>query len=454
MSRSLKPVSSVATTFALQPRFKQGSESSCLGIGHVFRARVLDFTEACKSAESSSRSLYLAPFSLAPANVLLQLSKLGAKHAIVILSEKRALEFSNDKDPLRQTAILPFTSMAFHCFGDKMRQNAASPLAHGGLLQFQPAQFRELIKNSSYRPSWTFPPESGDEPELPDFLPTEKGNAVQAPSSFTSHALTCTTSDFYRDVFEAAEMGDLERLASLLVPQDAQRPLGSARHTASGGTPLHFLATSCAAHLRGPAPTLVSRALHAGGIREHGAPETFSSSALLEPQSTRLESVVHLLLAGGVDVNAAARNGSTALHWAAGAGNLALVRILLEHGANPYAQSYTWRCAEKGETRMLMLFVRYATLSCRREVYGRGSGQTPLHWAAESNHADVVAFLAEAAPLLPGTVDERGRTPRDLALREGASAAGTALLAAETTPLVAVEVCADAGCLLAKPVND
>ena len=439
MSRSLKPVS-VATKAALQARFKQGSETtSRFGVGQVFRARVLNCTEACKAAESSSGSLYFAPFSLTPANVLLELSKVGATHALVILSEKRAIEFSNAASC--QTAVLPFTSMAFHSFADKMRQHATSPLR---LLHFQAAQFHELIKHATDRPTWTFPPESYEEPNLE---PDETGKSVEAcstsSSSVAADALICTPSSFYQDVFTAAESGDLEQLACLLVSHDV--PLGSARHTASGGTPLHFLATSSATPLSGPAPTLVALKCQSEDAPEDGALETAAApSALMEPQSTRLESIVCALLAGGVDINATARNGSTALHWAAGAGNLALVRLLLEHGADPYAQSYTWRCAvERGKTRRSAHATSCiaSTPPCRREVYGRGSGQTPLHWAAESNHADVVDFLAAAAPLLPATVDERGRTPRDLALREGASAAGAVLLAAETTPLVAVEVC-------------
>lgn len=92
----------------------------------------------------------------------------------------------------------------------------------------------------------------------------------------------------------------------------------------------------------------------------------------------------------------------------------------------------------KGVARSTMLF--NLRESCRREVYGRGSGQTPLHWAAESNHAAVVSFLTSAAPLLAEAIDERGRTARALAVREGAAVAEAMLLAAEAVPLVMVEV--------------
>ena len=90
-------------------------------------------------------------------------------------------------------------------------------------------------------------------------------------------------------------------------------------------------------------------------------------------------------------------------------------------------------------------FVVYATLCVvlcgRRAVYGRGSGQTPLHWAAESNHASVVALLSDAAPLLSGLVDERDCSPRDIAIREGAASAEAELVLSENLPLVAIEVC-------------
>ena len=52
----------------------------------------------------------------------------------------------------------------------------------------------------------------------------------------------------------------------------------------------------------------------------------------------------------------------------------------------------------------------------------------------------MVSLLTSAAPLLPEAIDERGRTARALAVREGAAVAEAVLLAAEAVPLVMVEV--------------
>ena len=74
---------------------------------------------------------------------------------------------------------------------------------------------------------------------------------------------------------------------------------------------------------------------------------------------------------------------------------------LLEAGASPLARTWTWD----------------------RSVFGRGSGQTPLHWAAESGHDEVVDVLLHAANgTVPGVdasvvvavPDERGQTPADV----------------------------------------
>jgi ankyrin repeat protein len=46
------------------------------------------------------------------------------------------------------------------------------------------------------------------------------------------------------------------------------------------------------------------------------------------------ETVAVFLLEHGADVHDPANTGATALHWAAGAGNLGLVKLMLERGAS------------------------------------------------------------------------------------------------------------------------
>ena len=78
------------------------------------------------------------------------------------------------------------------------------------------------------------------------------------------------------------------------------------------------------------------------------------------------------------------------------------VQTLLEVGADPLARTWTWD----------------------KSVFGRGSGQTPLHWAAESGHDEAVQVLLEAGNsldsdgltglLMAAVPDERGHTPADV----------------------------------------
>lgn len=131
---------------------------------------------------------------------------------------------------------------------------------------------------------------------------------------------------------------------------------------------------------------------------------------------------IQLLINAGADVNAPCANGSTPLHWAAGAGAVPAVSALLDAGADPRATTYTWR----------------------RHAYGFASGQTPLHWAAESNHTAIVKLLAVHAADVAVLGDERGRTPR--AVAEAAIAAGSAeestaaLATLEATPYLALRL--------------
>ena len=85
-------------------------------------------------------------------------------------------------------------------------------------------------------------------------------------------------------------------------------------------------------------------------------------------KSKQLECLDFLLSSASVDVNARSSNGSTALHWAAGSGNIDTVRALLRHSADTRIPSYTWG----------------------RQVFGKSSGQLPLHWASESGESEIV----------------------------------------------------------------
>ena len=117
-------------------------------------------------------------------------------------------------------------------------------------------------------------------------------------------------------------------------------------------------------------------------------------------------------------VNARAFNDSTPLHWAAGVGAVGCVRALLEAGADPLARTMTWW----------------------RNETGRGSGQTAMHWAAESGWDDVVRLLAAWEPSALVEEDERGRTARHIAQAEAQSRVLSAISALEQDDYVGVRL--------------
>jgi len=150
---------------------------------------------------------------------------------------------------------------------------------------------------------------------------------------------------------------------------------------------------------------------------------------------------VERLLRGGADVKEANRYGVTALSLACTNGNGAMVARLLEAGADA-------NTALPGGETALMTAARTGSVEAVRALLSKGAdvkareskqGQTALHWAAAEGHAAVIAELVKAGAVVEDRLDS-GYTPLLFAVREGRIAAVKALLKAgaevnDTTPV-------------------
>ena len=189
-----------------------------------------------------------------------------------------------------------------------------------------------------------------------------------------------------------------------------------------------------------------------------------SDSGLLEATKKADAAAVRSLLKRGIDLNAPAPDGATALHWAAhlndfetakllvGAGanlntanrygvtplmsastngNAAMIKLLLEAGADPNI------ALPEGET-VLMTAARTGRPEAVKALLGGGAdvnaregwrGQTALMWAAAEGHVDAVDVLIPAGAEV-GLRSEGGFTAFLFAVRQGQSGVVKALLEA------------------------
>ncbi len=123
---------------------------------------------------------------------------------------------------------------------------------------------------------------------------------------------------------------------------------------------------------------------------------------LIDPEDPAQERLLLSLLDKGADVNARATpDGATPLHWAAAYGNLAAIRILLDHGADMTIRALAdndggtplhYAAAEHQTEAVRLLLDRGADSAAQA---GGRNGGTPLHWAAGRNHIAIMQELLD-----------------------------------------------------------
>jgi ankyrin repeat protein len=185
--------------------------------------------------------------------------------------------------------------------------------------------------------------DAGDADAVAEALASDPGLAAARDSdgvSATMHALYRGRPDLAEsiaaalpelDVFEAAALGRLDRLAELL----ASEPALATASSADGFTALHYPAFFGV----GDAAAATRALLEAGADVNARSANPFSVLPIHSATAGNHDDVVAVLIDAGADVNARQRHGWTPLHGAAQNGSLASVERLLAAGADPAARN-------------------------------------------------------------------------------------------------------------------
>ena len=142
------------------------------------------------------------------------------------------------------------------------------------------------------------------------------------------------------------------------------------------------------------------------------------------------EAVVKLLLEKGANLESKHNNGRTPLSWAAVNGHEAVVKLLLEKGADLESKDnngwtpLSWAAVNGHEAVVKLLLEKGADLESKDD----NNGQTPLLMAAANGHEAVVKLLLEKGADLESKDNSYGRTPLSGAAANGHEAVVKLLL--------------------------
>ncbi|GLH09915.1 Protein fem-1 homolog B [Gryllus bimaculatus] len=202
-------------------------------------------------------------------------------------------------------------------------------------------------------------------------------------------------------VRQAASAGDLETLRFWLARGANETPLAAAAAAGNIDAVKALLFQQGASRAK-----QVKRAL-----RVAGTPEMVRELAKMEPSAVRMK-----------------QGGGVGLQVAAASGRLAVMRALLDVGADP-------NCTDKDGMTALHHASVHGQTDCLRVLLDKGvnlnvqdrCGRTPLHHAAQHGHKEcLAALMARGADL--GSRDNNSWTPLHVASREGKADCVEALL--------------------------
>lgn len=214
-------------------------------------------------------------------------------------------------------------------------------------------------------------------------------------------------------------------------------------------------------------PAMISLLLDAGADVEHANPD--GQTALMIVARTNKLDAARLLIEAGADVNRAETwRGQTPLMWAAAQSQPAMIRLLMQHGAEPDVRSMAneWRQVSAESRRMYrptggltpMLFAaREGCAECLEALIEGGANPdfanpknvTPLVMALDNAHMDAAKVLIDAGANV-NKWDWWGRNPLWAAVDQNRVPAGgraDRLTPDETLPIEIIEL------LLARGAN-
>ncbi|MGI9297487.1 MAG: ankyrin repeat domain-containing protein [Gammaproteobacteria bacterium] len=138
------------------------------------------------------------------------------------------------------------------------------------------------------------------------------------------------------------------------------------------------------------------RQLLTDGVNPNAAADN-GSTALMSAAYQGHAEIAEILLSAGAHPNAAADDGGTALMWAAGQGHTEVVNVLLSAGAHPNA-------ADNNGVMALMAAAENGHAEIAKMLLSAGAnpdaatddGRTALMWAARDGHAEIAKILLSA----------------------------------------------------------